>query len=129
MRLGIGALAASTVVLVLSAASAVASSDDYSFEVAGPIEHVAGGYALTVRLVHLPENHFIADADVFQRKIEFRHKSIPAIDERRVQLQSDGKGQYRLISRYELTPGTSIKLAARVPGQSASIRGSVQVPR
>ena len=127
MRATLGVLVVGWSLATLSA-GALASSGDYRFEVVGPLERVTGGSVLTVRLVHSPGNHLITDADVFRRKMEFRHKSIPAIDEGRVHLQSDGTGYYRLVAPYELTPGTSIKLGAQVPGEGVSIRGSVQVP-
>ena len=128
MRATLGILVVGWSLAILSA-GALASSGDYRFEVVGPLERVPGGSVLTVRLIHSPGDHLITDADVFRRMMESRHKAIPAIDERRVHLQSNGTGYYRLLTPYELTPGTSIKLGAQVPGKSASIRGSVQVPK
>jgi hypothetical protein len=82
-----------------------------------------------VRLLDVPGNRVITDAEVFRRQMDLRHKSVPAIGERHTALQSDGQGNYRLVVPSPMTPGTTIKLGAHLPGRTTSVRGSVELPR
>jgi hypothetical protein len=110
-------------------AVASASTGGYRFEIAKPVERTESGTVLTIRLLDVGGDRVIADADVFRRQMDLRHKAIPAIGERRTSLQPDGNGNYRLVTPYALTPGSTIKLGAYVTGLSGTVRGSVDVPR
>lgn len=110
------------------AAANASAGDSYRFEVVRPADRAVRGSVLVVRVIHSPGDHIITDAEVFRREMEFRHKAVPAITERRTRLQSDGHGNYQLTTPYDLTPGASLKLEARLRGSGNVIRGSATVP-
>jgi hypothetical protein len=120
--------------LVLTGAAATparAAPSDYRFEVAGPFEASGDasrrGSTVVVTLVHAPSGQRVTNAEVFRREIVYREKIAPRVDERRVPLTSDGQGSYRLTTYYPLTGGTTLKLGARVPGESGEVRRTVRV--
>jgi hypothetical protein len=122
----------SALVLTSAAASARAAASDYRFEVVRPAEAASGdvsrgGSTVTVALIHARSGQRITNAEVFRRQTLLREKGPVRIDERRIPLVPDGQGNYRLTTYYPLTAGSTLKLGARVPGESGTVTSDVRL--
>lgn len=128
----LGASVLSALVLTGAAATpARAATSDYRFEAVRPVEASGEtsrrGSTVTVTLIHTPSGKRVTDAEVFRRETVWREKGPVRIDERQIPLTPDGQGNYRLTTSYPLTGGTTLKLGARVPGETRTIRSDVRL--
>jgi hypothetical protein len=129
----LGASVLSALVLTGAVATpARAAASDYRFEVVQPVEAASGeasrrGSTVTVTVIHTPSGKRVTDAEVFRRETVLREKGPVRIDERRIPLIPDGQGNYRLTTYYPLTAGTTLKLGARVPGESGTVTSDVRL--
>lgn len=113
--LGVSVLSA--LVLTNAVASpARAAASDYRFEVVRPAEASSEadgrGSTATVALIHTPSGRRITSAEVFRRE---------------TMLRENGQGNYRLTTYYPLTAGSTLKLSARVPGETGTITSDVRL--
>lgn len=128
----LGASVLSALVLTSAVATpARAAASDYRFEVvrADQPSGEAGrrGSTATVTLIHSPSGQRITNAEVFRRETVLREKGPVRIDERHIPLIPDGQGNYRLTTYYPLTAGTTLRLGARVPGESRTVTSDVRL--
>lgn len=122
------ALLAAAAAIALFATPASAASNDYRFEVKGPIEQVGGKSVTTVRLIDAATGRPISDAEVFRRGAIIQNKIPPYTHEQRTYLTPDGQGNYRLVTASPPKAGSNLKLGARVPGRGSSVQGLAEVP-
>ena len=96
---------------------------DYSFEISGPPVRSDAGWTTTVRLLG-PSGQPVPNADVFYRDlIQPNPKAMSSI-QRRIPLASDGRGEYRLVTREPLRTGV-LRLVAKVPGQPSELLAQI----
>ena len=129
----LGAFVLPALVLTSAVASpALAAASDYRLELVRPVEAPSGdvsrgGSTVTVALINTRSGQRISNAEVFRRETVLREKGPVRIDERRIPLVPDGQGNYRLTTYYPLTTGSTLKLGARVPGESGTVTSDVRL--
>ena len=119
-------LSAATVAMFLTgglAGPAAAAATDYSFEIAGPPVRSDAGWITTVHLVG-PSGQPVPNADVFYRDLTQPNPKAMSSIQRRIPLASDGRGDYRLVTREPLRTGV-IRLVAKVPGEPSELYAQI----
>lgn len=112
--------------MLLAAGPARASADDYRFETVGNPSRSGDATLIRLRLVHLPDQAPVAGAILIQPKLEMgtgrdamtAPASVAAAPE---------PALYAIAARPSMAGEWALSLAAKVPGEAATIRGRVVV--
>ncbi|MFO1155075.1 MAG: FixH family protein [Rhodospirillales bacterium] len=125
-RLSRGLILAAT--LTLGCAGAImAAVDDYIFQ-AVPTASGPGGETLVgVRLVNKASGKPVADAVIFQTRIDMSPDGMGEMTGKLTPLPSEETGLYRFRADTGMAGRWAVKLAAKVPGESETVRGEVIV--
>lgn len=128
----VAALALSLTLTACAGATEVTSPPDYRFEAVQQPVRSGSDSVVVVRLVRMPSGKPVTDAEVFERHFTpVFAKAVPGgWVERTTPFCPDGNGNYRLlVSRSLLDGKTTLKLGARVPGESRTILGQIDLTR
>jgi YtkA-like len=123
-----GALALASCVVVTGAfvSPTFAAATDYRFEAAGKQAHLSGDKAvMIVRLVHVPDGKPVMDAVIFEADMSpmgMATMTSPTTIE-----PASGDGLYRIDLDAGAPGPWAITLAAKVQGETETVRGSVVV--
>jgi YtkA-like len=119
--IGAALFAASTVV----AAYGLAAPNDYRFELVQAQPTGPGKTAVTVGLVHLPDNKPDAGAVLFESKSDMGPSGMAEMPGRVSPLPADKPGLYRFQIETGMAGKWALNLGAKVQGEADTVRGSV----
>lgn len=123
-RLLLAALAASG---ILAPVPSIAAPQDYRFELVGPPTAVNGKSIVELRLVHVPDKKPVTGAVVFETKADMGPAGMPTMTAPTKMLPEAPPGVYRVEVQPDMAGGWAITIAAKVQGESETVRGSVTV--
>jgi hypothetical protein len=131
VRSVVASLALTLTLAACAGAAEVTSPPDYRFEAVQQPVRSGSNSVVVVRLVQVRSGKPVTDAEVFERHVTpVFERAVPrGWAERRTPLCSEGNGNYRLVSRFLLDGKTTLKLGARVPGESRTILGQIDFTR
>lgn len=106
---------------------ALADPKDYTFTAVE--DHVAASKASTiqVRLIHLPSQKPVANAIIFQPKLEMPMAGMAPMATSVKAGTPDGSGVYPFIGDLSMAGPWTLSLSAKVPGESGTITGSLPI--
>lgn len=111
--------------LVFGTVQAHAAATDYRFELAGkPEPSSAGKSVVPVRLVHVPDNKPVTNAVIFESKADMGPAGM-AVMTAPVKAMPPQNGVYRFEVAPSMTGVWAVTLAAKVQGETETIRGSI----
>ncbi|BCI69100.1 FixH family protein [Acetobacter aceti] len=125
-----GALALASCVVVTGAfvSPTFAAATDYRFEAAGKQAHLSGDKAvMIVRLVHVPDGKPVMDAVIFETKADMSPMGMATMTSPTTVEPASGDGLYRIDLDAGAPGPWAITLAAKVQGETETVRGSVVV--
>lgn len=116
-----------TMVLLPFAGTVLAGAQDYRFEVVQP--HVKSGKdrEIAVRLIHVPSGKPIPNAVIFQTRLDMSPNGMADMAAKVKPLTSDEPGVYRFQAEFGMAGGWAFNLAAKVPGETETVRGKVVI--
>jgi predicted metal-binding membrane protein len=121
---GIG-VAAWGVVLLATPTLTIAAPDDYRFEVVEVQPSGQGTTAVTVRLLHVPEQQPVGGAVIVEAKTDMGPSGMAAMSGKVTPLGSDRPGLYRFSIDTGMAGKWQLSLAAKVEGEAAPVTGNV----
>jgi hypothetical protein len=122
-RAFIGAVifAASTLV----AAYGLAAPNDYRFDLVQAQPAGPGKTAVSVRLVHVPDNKPVAGAVLFETKTDMGPGGMAEMTGKVSPLPADQPGIYRFQVETGMAGKWALNLGAKVQGEAGTVRGTV----
>ena len=124
-RLGLMAAVLALPIVVAGSTSAHAAPQDYRFEVVQQSLKKGQIVALDVRLVHVPSGKPVADAIVVQTRLDMSPEGMGDMAAKLAPQPSPAPGIYRFETKVEMEGDWALALAAKVPGEAETIRGTV----
>jgi hypothetical protein len=112
-------------VSTLAAAHSFAAPNDYRFELVQAQPAGPGKTAVTVRLVHVPDNKPVADAVLFETKTDMGPGGMAEMTGKVSPLPSDQPGLYRFQIETGMAGRWQLALGAKVQGEAGTVRGSL----
>ena len=109
----------------LAAAHSLAASNDYRFELVQAQPAGAGKTAVTVRLVHVPDNKPVAGAVLFESKTDMGPGGMAEMTGKVTPLPSDQPGIYRFQVETGMAGKWALSLGAKVQGEAGTVRGNL----
>lgn len=108
------------------------SSESYRFEPVGsPVRTQQGDTQLRVRLVHLPDNRSVTDAEILDQQLGMWMSGYKAATFMMTApvgpAEPEGNGIYRLHARLPMAGEWRLTLTARVPNEASPVRGTVRI--
>jgi hypothetical protein len=119
--IGAALFAASTLV----AAYGLAAPNDYHFELVQAQPAAPGKTAVTVRLVHVPDNKPVAGAVLFESKTDMGPGGMAEMTGKVSPLPSDQPGIYRFQIETGMAGKWALNLGAKVQGETGTVRGNL----
>jgi hypothetical protein len=119
--IGAALFAASTLV----AAYGLAAPNDYRFELVQAQPAGPGKTAITVRLVHVPDNKPVAGAVLFETKTDMGPGGMAEMTGKVTPLPSDQSGIYRFQIETGMAGKWALNLGAKVQGEAGTVRGNL----
>ena len=110
---------------LLSAGQAIAAAEDYRFELVQAQPAGPGKTAVTVRLVHMPDNKPVAGAVLFETKSDMGPDGMADMPGKVSALPADKPDLYRFQIETGMAGKWALNLAAKVQGEAETVRGSV----
>ncbi|HJU15802.1 MAG TPA: FixH family protein [Stellaceae bacterium] len=124
-------LAASAAVLVLVAgidpARLLAAAADYRFELAGPPIKSGEKTLVNVRLLHVPDSRPVAGAIVIRTRFDMSPDGMATMTAPAQASTGSEPGLYRIEAQPSAAGHWALILAAKVPGEPETVRGTVTV--
>jgi hypothetical protein len=120
--------ALAALLLVLSAAPALAAPQDYRFELAGPPTKSGSGTVVKVRLIHVPDGKPVPGAVIFQSKFDMGPDGMAEMGAAVKALPPAESGVYAFEAEPSMPGNWGLTLSARVQGEAQTVRGTVTVP-
>lgn len=105
----------------------VAAAADYRFEVVGQPIKTGTQATVTVRLVRVQTNQPVANAVIYQQRLEMQMQGMAPMSGVVGQAQPDGQGNYRLAVQTRMEGDWTLTLAARIQGESEVVRATLRV--
>lgn len=109
----------------LAAAYGLAAPKDYRFELVQAQPAGPGKTAVTVRLVHVPDNKPVAGAVLFETKTDMSPAGMVEMTGKVSPLPSDQPGLYRFQIETGMAGKWQLALGAKVQGEAGTLRGTV----
>jgi hypothetical protein len=119
--IGAALFAASTLV----AAYGLAAPNDYRFELVQAQPAGPGKTAVTVRLLHVPDNKPVAGAVLFETKTDMGPGGMAEMTGKISPLPSDQPGIYRFQVETGMAGKWALNLGAKVQGEAGTVRGNL----
>ena len=117
--------AAIAVLGIVAASAPRAAPQDYRFELAGAPVAEGGKSIVQLRLVHMPDQKPVSGAIVFETKADMGPEGMPAMTAPAKVLPEASPGVYRVEVQPDMAGSWAITVAARVQGETETVRGSV----
>jgi len=118
------ALAVTSVMVGLSG-TAQADPRDYRFEAVAPQVAVSPTSTVAVRLVHLPDGKPVADAILFQPRMEMPMSGMAPMPTTVTPGTPDGKGVYPFSADVTMAGPWTLTVSAKVQGETTTISGTI----
>jgi hypothetical protein len=112
-------------VSTLVAAYGLAAPNDYRFELVQAQPAGPGKTAVTVRLVHVPDNKPVAGAVLFETKTDMGPGGMAEMTGKVSPLPSDQPGIYRFQVETGMAGKWALNLGAKVQGEAGTVRGNL----
>lgn len=109
----------------LSAPPAFAAPNDYRFEAVSPHAMATSDAKVAVRLVHIPDNKPVADAVIFNVKMEMPMAGMAPMTTKISSLRSTTPGEYPFQADLSAGGAWNLVLSAKVQGEADTVTGSV----
>ena len=109
----------------LAAAHSLAAPNDYRFELVQAQPAGPGKTAVTVRLVHVPDNKPVAGAVLFESKTDMGPGGMAEMAGKVSPLPSDQPGIYRFQIETGMAGKWALNLGAKVQGEAGTVRGNL----
>ena len=109
----------------LAAAHSLAAPNDYRFELVQAQPAGPGKTAVTVRLVHVPDNKPVAGAVLFESKTDMEPGGMAEMTGKVSPLPSDQPGIYRFQIETGMAGKWALNLGAKVQGEAGTVRGNL----
>lgn len=106
---------------------AVAAAEDYAFEAATAKVQASRDAIVSVRLVHKATGKPVADAIIFQTRLDMSPDNMAEMTSKVTPLPSNEPGVYRFRTDLSMAGRWALKLAAKIPGEQETVRGEVIV--
>ena len=119
--IGAALFAASTLV----AAYGLAAPNDYRFELVQAQPAGPGKTAVTVRLLHVPDNKPVAGAVLFETKTDMGPGGMAEMTGKVSPLPFDQPGIYRFQIETGMAGKWALNLGAKVQGEAGTVRGNL----
>jgi hypothetical protein len=110
---------------MLVAAYCLAAPNDYRFELVQAQQAGPGKTAVTVRLVHVPDNKPVAGAVLFESKADMGPGGMAEMTGKVSPLPSDQPGIYRFQIETGMAGKWQLALGAKVQGEAGTVRGNL----
>src|SRR5947207_13196413 len=121
---GAGAL---VLTLLLRITAADAAAGDYRFELAGNPQAAGGKSIVAVRLTHRPDNKPVSGAVIIQSRADMGPDGMKEMTAPVKALPPKEPGVYLFEVEPGMAGGWMLTLAAKVQGETETVRGSVTV--
>jgi len=109
----------------LAAAHSLAAPNDYRFELVQAQPAGPGKTAVTVRLVHVPDNKPVAGAVLFESKTDMGPGGMAEMTGKVSPLPSDQPGIYRFQVETGMAGKWQLAVGAKVQGEAGTVRGNL----
>jgi hypothetical protein len=110
---------------VFAACHSLAAPNDYRLELVQAQPAGPGKTAVTVRLVHVPDNKPVAGAVLFESKTDMGPSGMAEMIGKVTLLPSDQPGIYRFQTETGMAGKWALNLGAKVQGESGTVRGNL----
>jgi hypothetical protein len=112
-------------IFAASTAVAAAAPNNYRFELVQAQPAGPGKTAVTVRLVHVPDNKPVAGAVLFETKTDMGPGGMAEMTGKVSALPADQPGIYRFQIETGMAGKWALNLGAKVQGEAGPVRGSL----
>jgi hypothetical protein len=109
----------------LVVACGLAAPNDYRFELVQAQPVGPGKTAVTVRLVHVPDNKPVAGAVLYESKTDMGPGGMAEMTGKVSPLPSDQPGLYRFQVETGMAGKWALNLGAKVQGEARTVRGNL----
>lgn len=116
-----------TVALLPFAGAALAGAQDYRFEAVQPQVKSGKDREIAVRLIHVPSGKPVSNAVIFQTRLDMSPNGMADMAAKVKPLTSNEPGVYRFQAGFGMAGGWAFNLAAKVPGETETVRGKVVI--
>lgn len=106
---------------------AMAASQDYRFELAGPPTRSANATLVKVRLIHLPDGKPVPGAVIFQSKFDMGPSGMQEMAAPAKAVPGGSGGVYHVETEPSMAGDWALTLSAKVQGESQTVRGTVNI--
>jgi hypothetical protein len=104
-----------------------AAPQDYRFELAGPPAQSAKATVMKVRLVHIPDGKPVAGAIIIQTKFDMGPDGMAEMTTPTKVVSAKEPDTYQVEADSPSMGKWSLSLAAKIPGETETVRGAVTV--
>lgn len=112
--------------ITLDIGTALAGALDYRFELAQTTLKSGSDREIVVRLIHVPSGKPVTNAILFQTKLDMSPMGMADMTAKASPVTADGAGIYRFRASLGMAGDWALHLAAKVPGEAETIRGSLR---
>ncbi len=126
-----GVLAVAGVILATalsSAQPAIAGARDYRFELGDPPVKSGKATLVKVRLVHIPDGKPVPGAIIIETRLDMGPEGMASMTAPAKSVPSVDPGVYQVEAEPSMAGNWALTLAAKVQGESDTVRGTVTVP-
>lgn len=114
-----------TLAFAATVPAAFAAALDYRIELVGVQPAGPGLTDVTVRLISVRDGKPVADAVIFQTRVDMGPDGMPTMAGKVTPATSDQPGQYRFRAETAMAGGWALTLSAKVQGEQETVRGVV----
>lgn len=104
---------------------ALAAATDYRFELIGVPQPDGGKDVVQIQLMHLPDHKAVKDAVIFEIRADMSPSGMPTMTAPATLLPASTPGVYRIAVEPGMSGAWAITLAAKIQGESETVRGSI----
>ncbi len=127
MRTSHFAIAAAALTIITTVSNAEAGANDYEFQpVITEVKNGAGS-EVVVRLIHKPDGKAVSGALLFRSRLDMSPENMGNMTAKLTAEPSAGPGLYRFKAETTMAGSWALKLMAKVPGESETIEGMINV--
>jgi hypothetical protein len=105
----------------------MAAAADYRFELVGQPIQTGAQATVTVRLVRIQTNQPVANAVIYQQRLEMPMQGMAPMSGVVGPAQADGQGNYRFAVQTGMGGDWTLTLAARIQGETEVVRATLRV--
>lgn len=117
--------AAATLTVAAAAMPLSAGPDDYAFEPVSRNIRLADDAELAFRLIHKPTGTPVQQAVLLRTRLDMSPDDMAEMTTNHAAQASPEPGVYKFSARITMAGGWALSVAARVPGETEVIRGTV----